>query len=249
MQPGFRTAARYFAAALLTMALASMAMGDANGVPQGQADRQLISAIRAKNSQAALTALRAGANPNARDERVATGRLPDGRKMIAQLQRSTALMTASYMGESKVFRALIAAGASVNARSDDGYTALLEAVDSYTPVKDCASVVRMLLEHGAKPDVKSDTGHTVLTLRYDYPVVRLMVSHGADVNLASKNGVTPLMLAVGCGRVNTVQLLLAHGARTDAREVGGGDAASWAKFVKKQSVRRKIEALLKRRHV
>ena len=49
-------------------------------------------------------------------------------------------------------------------------------------------------------------------------VVKLLLKARADANQALRNGETPLMMAARTGRVPIMKLLLAQGAKVDARE-------------------------------
>ncbi len=48
-------------------------------------------------------------------------------------------------------------------------------------------------------------------------ILNLLLKFGADVNLTSKDGTSPLMAATRAGSIEAVQLLLSHGARSDAQ--------------------------------
>ena len=75
-------------------------------------------------------------------------------------------------------------------------------------------------------------------------VVRVLLANGADVNLATKpsvetgsfmrdcrtKGETPLHRAAAFGTDATIELLLAAGARTDARDANGETPLSWASW-------------------
>ncbi|KAK8054876.1 hypothetical protein PG993_000103 [Apiospora rasikravindrae] len=88
---------------------------------------------------------------------------------------------------------------------------------------------------------------------YD-PVVRLLLDHGADpCDAGGRDGDTPLHLALGCAdRIETVRLLLSHGARADAANDTGDTpvhiAAGMHRYVrfKRREVPPDAEALRRR---
>lgn len=59
---------------------------------------------------------------------------------------------------------LLKKGANVNAKNDQGKTALFEAVNQEETSKNYADVVRMLLEHGADAKIRDTEGQTVLDI-------------------------------------------------------------------------------------
>jgi ankyrin repeat protein len=109
-----------------------------------------------------------------------------------------------------------------------------------------------LLESGAEVGwMDADTGETPLHSalctadrdRHDL-VVRVLLAHGADPNRATRPGVptgsfmrdcrtkgeTPLHRAAAFGTEETVDLLLAAGARIDARDANGETPLGWASW-------------------
>ncbi|WP_031089845.1 ankyrin repeat domain-containing protein [Streptomyces sp. NRRL WC-3549] len=121
------------------------------------------------------------------------------------------LFEALYEGESAVVRAL-RAGASVEARDEDGTSALYLAA-----VQDLPGTVRLLLAAGADPDRPSGPeagdlplcgavcgGHT--------EVVEALLAAGADPDLREDFGFTALRWAAGLGHAGIAELLLAQGA-------------------------------------
>ncbi len=60
-------------------------------------------------------------------------------------------------------------------------------------------------------------------------LVRELLKAGADVNQTLPNGETPLMMAARTGRLPVMELLLAKGAKVEAREkLRGTTALMWA---------------------
>jgi uncharacterized protein len=166
--------------------------------------------------------LKAGANPNA-----------------ALLNGETVLMTCARAGDAAAVRALLAGGASVNAkeRAHD-QTALMWAAAESHP-----DVVAALLERGADVRARSRTYDQTVTsevtqragreeLNYTVPrggstpllfaaragdadSARLLLAAGADVNDALPDGTTVLVLAAHSGQGGVGFLLLDKGANPE----------------------------------
>jgi ankyrin len=93
----------------------------------------------------------------------------------------TALMLAAGEGNVDAARALIAAGANVNAQSKSGFTPLLFAVRNAQ-----LDAARLLLEHGANANDLAPDGTSALNVAIVnafYEVASLLLEHGADPNL------------------------------------------------------------------
>ena len=164
-------------------------------------------------ADAVRTLLAAGADANARSTVTAYPHTPpgvigdkveEGASYVGQsvLPKGgwTALMYASRQGALRAATALAEAGADLNAADPDGSTALMFAIIN---------------------------GH--------YDLATRLVDKGADVNLADRTGATPLYAAVDMhtmpttfgrpdltppvvsGSVDTIRMLIAHGANPNAR--------------------------------
>ncbi len=120
---------------LITFAPATVAAD-----PRADQGRVLLEAIHSGDARAVQTALKAGADPNTRDE-----------------MGSTALMHAGAYASVECMRSLIAAGADVNAVSNAGFTPLMWSASD--PAK-----LRLLLSHHANVQVRSKDGNTALIL-------------------------------------------------------------------------------------
>jgi hypothetical protein len=124
---------------------------------------------------------------------------------------------------------LIRHRAEVNARSDDGETALFYAAQS-----GCKEMVQLLLRHGADVNtVEKWSGKTPLAAflgncgycEDGYNEIAVMLLHaGANVNSQMKNGWTPLMLAVITGDESLCESILVKSVRPNLENEEGQTA-------------------------
>ena len=116
---------------------------------------------------------------------------------------------------------LLQGGADANQQQCTGGATPLMAAASLE--QECPSMMAALLEHGALADTQGGDGATSLylcVLRSDIQSAAVLLRHGAQVNLASENG-SPLNLAAQIGCLGLVELLLAHGALINHRNIKG----------------------------
>jgi len=128
------------------------------------------------------------------------GRLPDAAKSQDQ----------------KMVQALLSQHADVDARSDDGSTALLWAAHW----NDLDTATR-LLHAGADANAANDFQMTPLSqacLNGSAALVDLLLKSGAKPNLVIATGETPLMTCAKTGNVEAVRALIAHDAAINAKE-------------------------------
>ena len=124
-------------------------------------------------------------------------------------------------GEYAGAESLLANGADVNARDEQGWSLLAEAA-----LHGQRTVAELLLTHGADVNAKEEemNGQTPLHIAAgsgNNDVAEVLLAHGADVNAKEDNGQTPLFEAASAGRRPVVELLLAHGADVNAKNNGG----------------------------
>jgi cytohesin len=152
----------------------------------------LIAAVRDDVAAAVTAQLRAGADPNARDQ-----------------SGETALAWAVIRDNALIVKQMLAAGADPNIVNVMGVSALAIAVSN-----GAADIVAMLLEKGANPNAARDNGETLLmtAVRMESPeVVKMLLAHRAVVNAGEERfGQTALMWATG--RPQIVRMLLDKGA-------------------------------------
>jgi hypothetical protein len=143
-----------------------------------------------------------------------------------------------------VVRALLAAGASANARSIAGRTPLHEAAsvplrkpETTMPreaeqTREQQAIVQLLLQHHADPNARDSQGATPLQVALissgppKHAVAQLLLEHGSSVSGAG-TAEAPLFSALGAGDVALVTMLLAHGADINERSPRDGATPLW----------------------
>jgi ankyrin repeat protein len=151
--------------------------------------------------------------------------LPQNKRIVnrAGPDGKTALMLAAGAARADLVRALLGAGAEVNAVNARGGTALMYAATAGDP-----QTAGMLLSHGAAVNARAENGWTAVTLAAATgraSVVRQLLAAGADANIADLYGWTPLMRAVDSDRAGVVRVLLRNSSvRVNARDDQGETA-------------------------
>ena len=92
--------------------------------------------------------------------------------------------------------------------------------------------VRVLLDHGANVNAEDSQGWTALHRVFENPgaskdvlvLVQLLLERGADVNALTKDHITPLHLASSILHLESVRVLLDHGANFHAEDSQGWTA-------------------------
>ena len=129
------------------------------------------------------------------------------------------ILIAVREGHEDVVRLLLTHGGDVNAKSDDGLTALMHASHN-----GYGKVVQVLLDHGADTNAKSYDGSTALTFAsqsgYE-KVVQALINQGANINFKLYGGSTALMIASKSGNEKIMQVLLDHGADINVKSYDG----------------------------
>ena len=126
------------------------------------------------------------------------------------------LATLAERGQLEQIKQLLKSGTDVNARLNDGSTALHTAV-----LNDQSDVVAALLDAGADPVVLNRNGVSPLSLAVqngNADIVAKLLKAGADPNALLASGETILMTAASTGKPDVVALLLAAGALVDQRD-------------------------------
>jgi ankyrin repeat protein len=129
-------------------------------------------------------------------------------------------------GKPAEFRRLLKANPdSVNAKGQDGWTALM-----YAAVYGDVESVGQLLDRGTAVNARNDAGGTALMYAVDDAAkTKLLLERGADPNLRSGEGRTALLIAAAnAGSYPVVKLLLEKGADAKLRPPGGQGALTLA---------------------
>lgn len=190
----------------------------------------LHAAARQGNMEAVVALVKAGADVNERHpevEETESGSRSPGYPPY------TPLMLVAYRGQSSTFmsdetgeeaiRALLGAGADVNAALPTGETALSYAVQAEQP-----EVVRLLLEAGADPNTEVGNGDDAEWMEFTSPLllaiefedleaVTRLLKCGAHPNLRPEHAMHgPIHYACETGRPDMVKLLIDAGADINA---------------------------------
>ena len=184
-------------------------------------------ALAARNGNADIIGqlLAAGVDPNDPRQAVNTGETP--------------LMHAARSGQIAAVRALVEAGADVDAQEGwNGQSALMWAsAEGHVPV------VEALLAAGADIRARSNSGATPLlfgTRKGSMGAVHALLAAGADVNESRPDGAAPLLVAVVNGHEDLVDLLLAAGADPNAE---GGSTRLTVQGIRAQAMPLQIRKL------
>ena len=159
-----------------------------------------------------------------------------------RLHTETHLHIAARMNDSNSARWLIANGANVNAKDDDGSTPLHLAVR-----KNATETAALLLKNGAEVNAKDEEDWTPLhqaASQNATETAALLLKNGADVNAKNDLGWTPLHRAAGeKNATETAALLLKNGADVNAKDNAGWMPLDWAIYYSAHS---EMQSFLKR---
>jgi ankyrin repeat protein len=124
-------------------------------------------------------------------------------------------------------RTLLARNADVNARADDGSTALLWAAH-WSDV----TTADLLIRAHANPNIANDFGMTPLSracTNGSAEMVERLLAAGANPNTPIATGETPIMTCASTGNADAVRALIARGADVNVHEPSEHqDALMWA---------------------
>ncbi|PQJ11106.1 hypothetical protein CJD36_014150 [Flavipsychrobacter stenotrophus] len=183
------------------------------GSKQKTLDKELIDAITAKDTAAAIGALEKGADCNAKAE--------------GSAEKLTVLIMSSANGCKEVVQLLVTAGAKVDQPDSAGMTALMWASKHGN-----SDIIEILLRKGADVDRKSETGYTPLLYATEHGqlgTIRILLARGAVVECKDKQNTTPIMIAAQHGFTEIAALLLQHGADKNYKGLHGKSAMDFAR--------------------
>ncbi|MDD9900190.1 MAG: ankyrin repeat domain-containing protein [Alphaproteobacteria bacterium] len=190
-------------------------------------------------------------NPN--EEAMCVAAVEQGVDLLwcAEKDGATLLHLAAREGQEKLVRALIGAGADMEARTKDTLrTPLGEAFPVYGAGKvdrpaPRLSVMKMLLEAGADPDVKDSYESTELMYAAAggcAPVVKLLLDKGADERALNQRNKTAAQLAAEKGKMDIAAYIEAYAqVKNDGLLVQGTPADSWRLLDENRIVRQTLD--------
>lgn len=132
------------------------------------------------------------------------------------------LVLASEFGSEDKVKELLNSGANVNAKTKQGSTPLLAAIDMRQ-----SKIVKLLLDRGADVNQKDSEGWTPLMYALDsnlnFEISEELLRRNAEVNARAINGDTALTIAVdrAQGRIRMVEQLLRKGADVTVKDKFG----------------------------
>lgn len=143
----------------------------------------------------------------------------------------TAILQASYFGDTKYMKKLLDIGADIDVRGKEGQTPLSMACSNQK-----ADAAKLLIKHGADPDLPGHYGWTPLMMAvqtlesnpYGLPddmknTIDVLLAAGADINKQDSDGNTALIHAAMEGSHGVTDYLVSRGADVNIRNNGGGD--------------------------
>ncbi len=123
-------------------------------------------------------------------------------------------------------RILIFIGADVNAKDEEGSTALMG-----TSWRGFRDAVRLLIDKGADAGIRNMKGETALIMAAkgrDSDILKLLVDKSPDINARDDNGWNSLMWTAWEGRTDSARVLINRGAVTSAKNNRGETAMDLA---------------------
>ncbi|AFM23745.1 ankyrin repeat domain-containing protein [Desulfomonile tiedjei] len=136
------------------------------------------------------------------------------RESQADLSLNERLMRAAGQHRLEAVKNLLAQGADVNAKWEDGRTVLMQAVLSTN-----LELVRFLLDKGADVNATDQSGTALMYAaeRGQFEIMKVLLDKGADVNARGNSGITALIYAARSRNVEAVKLLIDKGADVKAK--------------------------------
>lgn len=147
----------------------------------------------------------------------------------------TPIFAAAQSGHFELVKFLIARGADLNAKTEDGETLLHFLIFGESEEIDYIEIAKFIIEKGADIKIKDDKGRTLLHIAayfdLDFDFIKLLIKKGADINARSKDGKTPLHHAsFFCGKKELIEFLIENMADIHAADNKGRTALHDAAF-------------------
>jgi ankyrin repeat protein len=169
--------------------------------PASNVSDDFYSAIRNNDLARLESLIKGGADVNTRDRHA-----------------ETPLMYAAYVGSLDAMQLLLASGASVDAQSQSGATALIWAANDL-------GKVRLLTEHGANVNLATKRRRTALLVAAmsdpSADIVKLLIEKGADLKAVDFLKTTPLRAATLGNDTETIRMLIEAGVDVNAADLPG----------------------------
>lgn len=122
----------------------------------------------------------------------------------------TILIMAVINNDIKTVKFCLENRADVNAASESGATALIEAAGAGN-----LEITTLLVNHGALVNMADNSGFTPLiyaAISGNVKVVQFLLDKGADIKATTKNGYSALIFACACGKNEVSRLLIKKGS-------------------------------------
>ncbi|MBK9684942.1 MAG: ankyrin repeat domain-containing protein [Betaproteobacteria bacterium] len=148
-------------------------------------------------------------------------------KHFASLSVDARLLAACALGDAKIAREMLQAGADPNKPCNEGFDGVTPLVMT-VGVSRSVEVASLLIDAGADVNDEWSEDTTPIfetTADQFYDLAKLLVTRGANVNVRMGNGLTPLMFAARNGASKCVELFLDAGADINAVEEEHGVGA------------------------
>ena len=155
----------------------------------------------------------------------------DGDPNLTNDEGKTSLLIAMNPGGMDTVHALLDRGANVNAKDENGTTALMEAQKRSHYYHDTVEMSRLLLERHADVNAKDNNDFTALIWAGMYGQAKgigALLDAGADLHARNVNGRTALMLAIREGAIEAVHTLLRKGAKVNDEDANGKTPLNYA---------------------
>jgi ankyrin repeat protein len=134
-----------------------------------------------------------------------------------QAKNALALIKAAENGDLDPVKALIAAGTPLNAKNNDGDTAL-----HYAASFGHLEIAKVLIAADAQVNIQNEISETALLMaaaRGYFEIAKTLITAGAQVDMQNCNGSTALDWAAWRGHLEIVKILTAAGADIDADKI------------------------------